>query len=46
MVNNAKNTAETLRNQIKPKYDYSDINNLNSLLKEIKNEIFLLYNIK
>ena len=46
MVNNAKNTVDTLRNQgraftsggippsqIKPKYDYSDVYNLNSLFK-------------
>ena len=46
MVNNAKNTGDSLRNQgraftaggipptqIKPKYDYSDVYNLNSLFK-------------
>ena len=46
MVNNAKNTVDSLRNQgraftaggippaqIKPKYDYSDVYNLNSLFK-------------
>ena len=46
MVNNAKNTVDTLRNQgqgfqsvsvptsqIKPKYDYNDVINLNSLFK-------------
>ena len=46
MVNDAKNTVDTLRNQgrafqsggippaqIKPKYDYSDVYNLNSLFK-------------
>ena len=46
MVNNAKNTVDSLRNkgqafqsgniptsQIKPKYDYKDVYNLNSLFK-------------
>ena len=46
MVNNAKNTVDSLRNQgraftaggippsqVKPKYDYSDVYNLNSLFK-------------
>ena len=56
MVNNAKNTVDSLRNQgrafkandispaqIKPKYDYSDVYNLNSLFKG-QYFSFLLYN--